>query len=99
MSIGKDEVLHVARLAEIAVSETELPRLVAQLSEIVDYVAQLDQVRAVDGDEAFLAGPARVALRPDEVRCVPLARSPAEMAPEFVDGFFVVPRHGAMEEG
>jgi aspartyl-tRNA(Asn)/glutamyl-tRNA(Gln) amidotransferase subunit C len=99
MSIGKDEVLHVARLAEIAVSETELPRLVAQLSDIVDYVAQLDQVRAADGDDAFLAGPPRVALRADEVRRVPLARSPAEMAPEFVDGFFVVPRHGAMEEG
>jgi hypothetical protein len=29
---------------------------------------------------------------------VPLARPPAELAPEFADGFFLVPRHGAMEE-
>jgi hypothetical protein len=29
---------------------------------------------------------------------VPLARPPAEIAPEFAGGFFLVPRHGAMEE-
>jgi hypothetical protein len=29
---------------------------------------------------------------------VPLARPPASFAPEFRDGFFLVPRHGAMEE-
>jgi len=25
-------------------------------------------------------------------------RTPADMAPEFREGFFLVPRHGAMEE-
>ena len=39
MSIGWDEVLHVARLAELAVREAELRRLVDQLNRIVDYVA------------------------------------------------------------
>ena len=29
---------------------------------------------------------------------VPLARPPVELAPEFRDGFFLVPRHGAMED-
>jgi hypothetical protein len=29
---------------------------------------------------------------------VPLARAPAELAPEFAEGFFLVPRHGAMED-
>ena len=42
MSIGRDEVLHVAKLAELAVKEAELDRLVEQLNRIVDYVAQLD---------------------------------------------------------
>ena len=32
------------------------------------------------------------------VRLNPLARPPAAIAPEFADGFFLVPRHGAMEE-
>ena len=97
MSIGRDEVLHVARLAEIGVDETDLPRLVEQLGRIVGYVEQLDQVTEAPA-EPFLAGPAAAALREDAVRPVPLARAPAELAPECREGFFLVPRHGAMEE-
>ena len=98
MSIGRDDVLHVARLAELAVREGELDRLVDQMNRIVDYVAQLDQVPADRMAEPFLPGPAAAALREDVPNPVPLARSPAEIAPEFRDGFFLVPRHGAMEE-
>jgi aspartyl-tRNA(Asn)/glutamyl-tRNA(Gln) amidotransferase subunit C len=98
MSIGRDEVLHVAKLAELAVRDADLDRLVEQLNRIVDYVAQLDQVPG-DGDaEAFVPGPDRVALRADLPGPVPLARPPAEFAPEFADGFFLVPRHEAMED-
>ena len=97
MSIGKDEVVHVARLAELAVSETELPKLVEQLSRIVDFVAELSQVPADESAPPFQAGPAKTPLRDDVVAPVPLARTPADMAPEFVGGFFVVPRLGAME--
>ena len=98
MSIGRNEVLHVARLAELAVRESELDRLVDQLNRIVDYVAQLDQVPADHMTEPFLPGPPAAELRADIPNPVPLARPPAEFAPEFRDGFFLVPRHGAMEE-
>jgi aspartyl-tRNA(Asn)/glutamyl-tRNA(Gln) amidotransferase subunit C len=98
MSIGRNEVLHVARLAELAVREGELDRLVDQMNRIVDYVAQLDQVPADHMAEPFLPGPAAAGLRADIPGPVPLARPPAEFAPEFRDGFFLVPRHGAMEE-
>jgi aspartyl-tRNA(Asn)/glutamyl-tRNA(Gln) amidotransferase subunit C len=98
MSIGRNEVLHVAKLAELAVREGELDRLVDQLNRIVDYVAQLDQVPADRMAAPFLPGPQSVELREDVPGPVPLARPPAEFAPEFTDGFFLVPRHGAMEE-
>jgi aspartyl-tRNA(Asn)/glutamyl-tRNA(Gln) amidotransferase subunit C len=98
MSIGRNEVLHVARLAQLAVREEELDRLVSQLNRIVDYVAQLDQVPADPMAEPFLPGPAAASLREDDPDPVPLARPPAALAPEFRDGFFLVPRHGAMEE-
>jgi aspartyl-tRNA(Asn)/glutamyl-tRNA(Gln) amidotransferase subunit C len=99
MSIGRDEVLNVARLAELAVKDEDLSRLVDQLNRIVDYVAQLDRVPA-DGAavDLFLPGPQQVELREDVPGSVPLARPPAELAPEFADGFFLVPRHGAMED-
>jgi aspartyl/glutamyl-tRNA(Asn/Gln) amidotransferase C subunit len=98
MSIGLKEVLHVAELAELGVRETELRQLVDQMNRIVDYVATLDQVPSNPAAEPFLAGPASVALREDVEAPVPLARPPEAMAPEFRDGFFLVPRHGAMED-
>jgi aspartyl-tRNA(Asn)/glutamyl-tRNA(Gln) amidotransferase subunit C len=97
VSIGRDEVVHVAKLAELAVSEAELPKLVDQLSRIVDFVAELNEVPADESAPPFQAGPAKTPLREDIVAPVPLARSPAEIAPEFTAGFFVVPRLGAME--
>jgi aspartyl-tRNA(Asn)/glutamyl-tRNA(Gln) amidotransferase subunit C len=99
MSIRPEEVRHVARLAELAVPEAELDRLVAQLNRIVDYVAQLDRLPADVPVEPFLPGPRAVALRADVPGPVPLARPPAELAPEFREGFFLVPRHAAMEDG
>ena len=98
MSIGRDEVLHVAKLAELAVPENELRRLVDQMNRIVDYVATLDEVPKDRVADPFLAGPRSVALREDVERAEPLARPPAAMAPEFREGFFLVPRHGAMED-
>lgn len=99
MSIRPDEVLHVAKLAELAVREEELDRLVEQMNRIVDYVATLDQVPSDRMAEPFLPGPPSVSLREDVESKVRLARPPSAMAPEFVDGFFLVPRHGAMEDG
>jgi aspartyl/glutamyl-tRNA(Asn/Gln) amidotransferase C subunit len=98
MSIGLDEVLHVAKLAELAVKENEFRRLVEQMNRIVDYVAQLNQVPADHAVQPFLAGPPSVALREDVEGAMPLTRPPAAMAPEFAQGFFLVPRHGAMED-
>jgi len=98
MSIGLDEVLHVAKLAELAVPEHELRRLVDQLNRIVDYVATLDEVPGDRIAEPFLAGPESVTLREDVEGAVPLVRPPQAIAPEFRDGFFLVPRHGAMED-
>jgi len=98
VNIGPDGVLHVAKLAEIGVDDHELPKLVEQFNRIVDYVAQLDDVPSTAKVEPFLAGPVATPLREDTVDPVPLARPPAALAPEFADGFFLVPRHGAMED-
>jgi aspartyl-tRNA(Asn)/glutamyl-tRNA(Gln) amidotransferase subunit C len=97
MSIRKEDVLHVARLAELEVAEADLPTLVEQTGRIVEFVAQLDEVPAGEQAPPFLAGPAQVTLRRDEVRPAALTRTPVQMAPAFQHGFFVVPRLGAME--
>lgn len=98
MSIGREEVLHAARLAEIAVDETELDQLVTQLGGIVDYVEQLREVPPDDTAPPYAGGPAELRLREDVICPVKLAHPISEMAPEFDHGLFLVPRRGTMEE-
>ena len=99
MSIGREEVRHVARLAELAVKETELDRLVEQLNRIVDYVAQLEQVPGDVTAEPFLPGPHATALREDRPGLGPRSSTLQRISrPSSPKGFFLVPRHGAMEE-
>lgn len=96
-TIGRNEVLHVARLASLEVPEADLPQLVDQLQRIVAMVDQLAEVPTGDAVPTFHAGPGQVALRPDIVAPEALARTPAVMAPAFAGEFFSVPRHTAME--
>lgn len=98
MKVTADDVRHVAELAELAVDPAELPALTAQMDRIVEFVAQLGELGDLAGAGSFVAGPDAAPLRADEPRPGGLARPPAAIAPEFLDGFFVVPRLGAMEE-
>jgi Asp-tRNA(Asn)/Glu-tRNA(Gln) amidotransferase C subunit len=50
------------------------------------------------GPSSFIPVPRELAWRADEVRPEPLAIPPAELAPEFRNGFFVVPRLTGMED-
>jgi aspartyl-tRNA(Asn)/glutamyl-tRNA(Gln) amidotransferase subunit C len=99
MSVSREEVLRIAQLAELDVDEDGLAGLTEQMSRILDYVAQLAQVPAGESAQPFLAGPDAIKPRPDEVKPWPLAAGPEELAPAFKDGFFVVPRLGAFDEG
>lgn len=98
MSLTREEVEKVAQLAELRVRPEELPALAGQLARIVDYVGQLAEVGAGEEAPPFLAGPPQVALREDVVRPAPLVRGPEALAPEFRDGFFLVPRLGHLED-
>lgn len=97
MKITREDVRHVARLAELAVNDRELDALTGQLDRIVEFVAQLAAHPAGESAAPFHPGPDRVALRPDEVRPTPLARPLAEIAPAMRDGLLLVPRLGAQE--
>ena len=98
MSVTAKDVAHIAKLAELAVDPDELAALTEQLDRIVGFVAQLAELGGEAG-APYVAGPDRTPLREDVVERADLARPPAALAPEFVDGFFVVPRLGTMEEG
>jgi aspartyl/glutamyl-tRNA(Asn/Gln) amidotransferase C subunit len=99
MSIGEAEVLHAARLAELAVDEAELPRLVAQLGSIVAYVEQLSELSPDETAAPHLAGAATAPLRDDTPRRGLPSAALESLSGEFRDGFFLVPVRGTMADG
>jgi len=92
MSVSREEALRIAQLAELDVDDEALPELAEQMSRIIDYVAQLSAVPANGTVKAFVPGPDAIRFRADEVNPAPLAFGPAEFAPAFKEGFFLVPK-------
>jgi len=97
MSITPNDVLRVAELAELDVAPGDLARLATELDQIVAYVGRLSSLGETETAPPFQPGPTAITLHPDVVGSVPLARPPAEFAPDWRDGFFVVPRLSAMD--
>jgi aspartyl-tRNA(Asn)/glutamyl-tRNA(Gln) amidotransferase subunit C len=48
VAISRDEVLHVARLARLALSEEEVDRLAAQLNAILEAVGKVSELDLAD---------------------------------------------------
>jgi aspartyl/glutamyl-tRNA(Asn/Gln) amidotransferase C subunit len=96
MRVTRQDVEKLAALAELAVDDAAAAELEGQLSRILDYVAQLGDVR----DDAAVAGDERAArLRRDELAPDPLERAPGDFAPAFTGGLFTVPRLGELDRG
>jgi aspartyl-tRNA(Asn)/glutamyl-tRNA(Gln) amidotransferase subunit C len=96
MSVSREEIERVAALARVGLDAKSLDRLTRQIGEILDYVAQLEAVDAADDAKPFRPGPGHTPLRRDVVDPPPMTSTPEEMAPEFEQGFYVVPKVGEL---
>ena len=99
MAVTHDDVRHVAELARLAVDESRLDHLVAELNGILTHMDVLSQVDTRTIDKAVLHPTVSTPLRSDSSGPLPLA-TPREMfAPAMRDGFFIVPRLASHEDG
>ncbi len=88
--IARDEVLHVARLARLALSEDELEPMARELSAVLEHVARIGELDLRDVEPTSHVVEVSGGLRPDEPRPslpreVALAQAPAVGE----DGFLV----------
>jgi len=92
MKLSRDEVLHVARLARLAMTDEEVDRFGAQLSAILDHAARVSEVAADDVPPTSHALPLSNVFREDvEGECLPQEKA-LSTAPEVEQDRFKVPR-------
>ncbi len=96
LSISPEEVERIARLSSLAVDDASIPELTRQIGDILQYVAQLEDLEPDNTSVAFRPGPASAPLRADVTTPISMAFSPQEMAPDFEQGFYIVPRVGGL---
>jgi aspartyl-tRNA(Asn)/glutamyl-tRNA(Gln) amidotransferase subunit C len=92
--IDRDEVLHVARLARLALSDEEVERMARDLSAVLDHIEHISELDLEGVPPTTHVIDVAGALREDEPR-PSLPRDVAlEQAPAVEDGGFLVPSPG-----
>jgi len=92
MSIDIDTARKVARLARIRVTEADLPALAGQLSGILGFMVQLNEVDVSGVAPMTSVTPMRLPRRPDVVTDGGMAAAVLANAPDAREGFFAVPK-------
>jgi aspartyl-tRNA(Asn)/glutamyl-tRNA(Gln) amidotransferase subunit C len=92
MSVDKDTVRRIAKLARLALDEERVEPMMHELNGIFSWVEQLNEVN-VDGVEPMTSVVAqKLKMRDDVVTDGGMAEAVTANAPQSEDHFFVVPK-------
>ena len=92
MSLDKQTVQHIARLAKLEISEEQVSSVAAELDNIIDLVEQMSAV-ATDGIEAMTHPfDASLRLREDEVTAGDQREKLLALSKDSEQGLFTVPK-------
>ena len=92
MSVDKHIVRHIARLARIAVSDDEVAALAPELSNILGWIEQLQEVDVAGVQPMTAVIPNQLRLRDDVVTDGGIRDEVLRNAPAAEHGFFAVPK-------
>jgi aspartyl-tRNA(Asn)/glutamyl-tRNA(Gln) amidotransferase subunit C len=89
--IDREQVLHVARLARLRLSEEEVERMAGEMSTILGHVETMNELDLEGVEPTSHVVELQNVLREDVPReCLPRERA-LEQAPDVADGGFRVP--------
>jgi aspartyl-tRNA(Asn)/glutamyl-tRNA(Gln) amidotransferase subunit C len=92
MALDKAIVAHIAALARIRISEGELEPLAHELSHILDWVEQLNEVDTTGVTPMASAAAVSLPMREDVVTDGGCRKAILGNAPRSAHGFFTVPK-------
>ncbi len=93
--VDRDQVVHVARLARLELTDAELDRMAAELSHVLDHIEKIRELDLENVPPTSHVVDLPAPLRPDEPRPCLERDIVLAGAPEPVDGGFGVPSPGA----
>lgn len=96
MKISRDQVVKVAKLASIPLSQEEEENYSRQLSKILEYVDQLNKVDTTDVEATFNTTDNKNVLRKDETALSLTQDEALSNAPQKKDSLFIT--KGVFEE-
>lgn len=92
MSIDIETARRVAKLARIRVEEADLPKLAGELSGILTFMEQLNEVDVEGVEPMTSVTPMRLKRRTDGVTDGNMQDRILKNAPDAREGFFAVPK-------
>ena len=92
--IGREQVLHVAKLARLRLSDDEIERMSTELSGILDHIEKIEELDLDGVDPTSHVVTLENVLRQDEPRPSWPRERVLDAAPDAGDGGFRVPSPG-----
>ena len=89
--LTKEEVLHVANLARISLTEEEVEKYQVQLKKLLDDVEKINQVEGYDDDIMIASWSENTTLRKDEKGEMLNPKEVVENAPRHSGNYIEVP--------
>jgi aspartyl-tRNA(Asn)/glutamyl-tRNA(Gln) amidotransferase subunit C len=92
MSVNTEQVRHIAKLARIAMSDTQIEALVPELNNILGWIEQLSQVDTEGVEPLTAVIEQKLRLRDDVIDDGNVRDKVLANAPNAQHGFFAVPK-------
>ena len=92
MKIDKNTILKIAKLSRINVKDNEIPELSSQLSSILNWVEQLNEVNTENVEPLNNVSMSKLPLRKDKENNKDKSIDILSNAPEKLENYFVVPK-------
>jgi aspartyl-tRNA(Asn)/glutamyl-tRNA(Gln) amidotransferase subunit C len=90
--IDREQVLYIAALARLKLTDTEVEHYAGQLNDIIGYMEQLNSADTSSVEPTAFISPAHDPLREDIPQKSLNAGELCSNGPEIIDGFFGIPK-------
>ncbi len=92
MAISREEIIHIAKLADLNLSETEIEKYTKDMQEILEFANTINNVNTEGMNETIAANEKSNVLRKDEVVDFGNRDILLQNAPSQDEGMFRIPK-------